>query len=308
MPDEIKIGALAPWFGSKRTLAPAILEELGEHRVYWEPFAGSMAVLLAKPKSSMETVNDLHGDLVNLARVVQDRLEGPRLYRRLRRVPASEAIFKDAVEALKVPSDGIDPDRAFAYFVASWLGRNGIAGTQVGLKNGAGHSFCVRYTANGGQTGKRWVSAVGSIPAWSRRLREVTVLRRDAFEVIARIDDTSSTAIYVDPPYLKETRSGYASAEGGNGRYLHDFDDAGQHDQLAVALARFKHARVVVSYYDHPRLADLYPGWSKRVIPTNKAIANQAKRDVKGATKVAEVLLSNRMTEAARPRAELLFA
>jgi len=306
--DEAKIGAIAPWFGSKRTLAPAILEELGEHRVYWEPFCGSAAVLLAKPQSSMETVNDLHGDLTNLARVIQHRHEGPRLYRRLRRAPASEGVFKDAVEVVKGECGEFDLDRAFAYFVVSWLGRNGLAGTRVGQKNGAGHSFCVRYTANGGQTGKRWASAVGSIPAWSRRLREVTILRRDAFAVLEKIDDTPTTAIYVDPPYLQETRTGYSSSEGGNGRYLHDFEDPAQHERLATALIRFKRARIVVSYYDSPLLTQLYPGWHKRVIEINKAIANQAKRDTKGVTKVAEVLLVNRVTEAIQPRGQLLFA
>jgi len=43
------ITALAPWFGSKRNLAPEIVRELRRHSCYWEPFCGSMAVLLAKP-------------------------------------------------------------------------------------------------------------------------------------------------------------------------------------------------------------------------------------------------------------------
>lgn len=47
----MKITALAPWYGSKRTLAPRIVEQLGEHRAYWEPFCGSCAVLFAKPVS-----------------------------------------------------------------------------------------------------------------------------------------------------------------------------------------------------------------------------------------------------------------
>ncbi len=67
----MEIKALAPWFGSKRTLAPRIVEAIGKHTVYWEPFAGSMAVLFSKPQVSAETVNDLHGDLVNLARCIQ---------------------------------------------------------------------------------------------------------------------------------------------------------------------------------------------------------------------------------------------
>jgi DNA adenine methylase len=76
------ITSLVPWFGAKRTLAPRIVRELGPHRVYWEPFCGSCAVLLAKPRASMETVNELHGDLVNLARVVAHPVLGPQLYRR----------------------------------------------------------------------------------------------------------------------------------------------------------------------------------------------------------------------------------
>ncbi|KKK94504.1 hypothetical protein LCGC14_2682220 [marine sediment metagenome] len=51
MSDGPKIKAIAPWFGGKRNLAPKIVDALGDHRVYWEPFCGSMAVLMAKPPS-----------------------------------------------------------------------------------------------------------------------------------------------------------------------------------------------------------------------------------------------------------------
>lgn len=76
---EMEIKGLAPWFGSKRMLAPTIVAQLGLHQAYWEPFAGSMSVLLAKPAATMENVNDLHGDLVNLARVVKDAEIGQSL-------------------------------------------------------------------------------------------------------------------------------------------------------------------------------------------------------------------------------------
>ena len=32
----MKTKCLAPWFGSKRTLAPQIVAALGEHNAYWE--------------------------------------------------------------------------------------------------------------------------------------------------------------------------------------------------------------------------------------------------------------------------------
>ena len=94
----MKIKALAPWFGGKRNLSSAIIELIGKHRVYWEPFGGSMAVLLAKPPCVMETVNDLHGDLINLARVVQNNELSLKLYRMLRRTFMCEVLFKEAAE------------------------------------------------------------------------------------------------------------------------------------------------------------------------------------------------------------------
>ncbi len=66
--SEMKVTAPVPWAGAKRKLAPWIVAELGRHRSYWEPFCGSMAVLMAKPVASHENVNDLHGDLINLLR------------------------------------------------------------------------------------------------------------------------------------------------------------------------------------------------------------------------------------------------
>lgn len=55
------------YFGGKSRLAPAIARLLPAHRHYVEPFAGSLAVLLAKPPSVMETVSDLDGDIMCVA-------------------------------------------------------------------------------------------------------------------------------------------------------------------------------------------------------------------------------------------------
>lgn len=41
----MKLKSILPWFGGKRTLAPRIVDELGEHSYYFEACAGSMAVL-----------------------------------------------------------------------------------------------------------------------------------------------------------------------------------------------------------------------------------------------------------------------
>src|SRR5437868_4884894 len=63
------------YYGSKVRLAEQIAERLPAHTHYVEPFAGSLAVLLAKKPSRMETVNDIDGDLMNFWRVLRNRPE-----------------------------------------------------------------------------------------------------------------------------------------------------------------------------------------------------------------------------------------
>lgn len=277
-PRASSITALAPWFGSKRTLAPRIVEAIGPHSVYWEPFCGSMAVLFAKARCRVEIVNDLHGDLVNLARVIQHPIEGPAIYRRLRRVLCSQAEFEQALAAVKEPDpqDQFNPDRAFHYFVASWQGMNGVAGTATCNTN-----FAKRFSSGGGDNGTRWRGAVESIPQFRRRLERVQILRSDGVGLCERIEDKAGTVLYVDPPYLVK-----------GSKYLHDFE-AADHRRLALALNRFEATRVVVSYYDHPDLAALYPGWQVRRHDVSKGMVNSGKRGQEGRTSAPEVLLIN---------------
>lgn len=265
--------------GAKRALAPWIISQLGEHAAYWEPFCGSMAILLAKPPATMETVNDLHGDLVHLARVVQDDVLAPELFARLARTAMCESIQREAAERLRAepPQPALlSVDRAYYYFLCAWMGRNGMAGTAT-----TNHGFCRRFTRNGGHSATRFVSAVESIPAWWQRLRGVTILSMDAFGLLARIEDAPRTTIYCDPPYLDRS-----------GLYVHDFA-AADHVRLAEALARFKRARVVVSYYEHTRLDDLYPGWRvlRKDVTRSAARANPTKKPRDFAA--TEVLLVN---------------
>lgn len=277
---NMPIKAIAPWFGGKRNLAPRIVAELGEHRCYWEPFCGSMAVLMAKPKCAMETVNDLNGDLINLALVIRDPKLGPMLYRLLRRTLMHQELFEQAADAYKDRGRMFvvrDPDlgRSYEFFLCSWLGRNGVAGTQS-----YNQGFCARYSDNGGHGATRLARACNSIPAWRRRMRDITILARDGIELCERIADESGTVIYCDPPYIEKGAT-----------YIHDFQEA-DHDRLAEALVRFRKARVVVSYYEHPRLAELYPAWTKVSIEVSKALGNANMRGARG-MKATEVLLIN---------------
>lgn len=285
MQDEMKIKAIVPWFGAKRNLANRIVELLGKHSTYWEPFCGSMAVLLAKPPCEMETVNDLHGDLINLARVIQDKEMGFKLYDKLSRTLYAEDFFREAKERWISSPENFngepDIERAYDYFVASWMGLNGVSGTER-----CNYAFALRWCRGGGQGARRWRSIVESMPAWHKRLQNVVIIRRDAFEVLNNIKDENGVAIYCDPPYFDKSD-----------KYVHDFEDT-EHQRLAGSLRRFKKAKVLVSYYDCPEVRRLYEGFEiinigKSMQSLRNATRGQKKKPRK---EQVEVLLVNQKT------------
>jgi hypothetical protein len=62
-----------PWFGGKSRAAPVIWERFGDVVNYVEAFAGSLAVLLARPhEPRIETVNDLDCYLANFWRAMKE--------------------------------------------------------------------------------------------------------------------------------------------------------------------------------------------------------------------------------------------
>ena len=65
-----------PWFGGKSAVSASVWEAFGDVRNYVEPFAGSLAVLLARPHwpwdgHRIETVNDADCFLANFWRALQ---------------------------------------------------------------------------------------------------------------------------------------------------------------------------------------------------------------------------------------------
>ena len=279
--------ALAPWFGGKRTMAPDIVQQLGKHRAYFEPFCGSAAVLLAKERSSHETINDLHGPLVGLARTLADPDLATQLYERVRGTLSSTALFWDSVAWIDEhpdPDGHADVEAAYHFLVVSWQGRNGTSGCAR-----TAFAPAVRFTPGGGSSSTRWRTAAESIPSWHDRLRDALILNMDAFELLPKIDDVEGVAIYADPPYLLK-----------RARYEHDFSDRtdplfgeqDDHARLAELLGRFTKARVVVSYYDHPRVRKLYAGWTFIDCTRQKNLARQNKRGAKK-TDAPELLIVN---------------
>ena len=291
MTTEMKIKAIAPWFGGKRNLAPRIVEQLGPHRYYCEPFCGGISVLLAKNPAGIEVVNDLHGEVTNLARVIQSD-QAYDLYERLARTSFCEGLYQDCRQRW-IEGGLEDPvDRAYDFFVVSWMGRNGMSGTQ---RSKYPFQMVKRFSPNGGDGAVRFRNAIDSLPAWHQRLRKVTIFNMDGLELLNNLHDEPRVVVYADPPYLmsgqRDSKTHYEH-EFGQGDFFGDgLDD---HARLAQTLNRFDDVRVIVSYYNEPRLDELYPPdkWEKMIIPVDKVIgySTRSGREVR---KAEEVLLIN---------------
>jgi DNA adenine methylase len=281
-PPEMTIKAAAPWYGSKRSIGPAIVEAIGPHSASYDLFCGGLGWLFAKPRCRFEVVNDWHGDMINLARVIASPELAPEFHERLLHTLPHEDIYRGAAATIrneKHKRDTIDLERALTFFQYSWLGINGVGGT-----TNPRAQYARRYTSGGGDPATRFASAVNSIPAWHERLRRVSIYSMCGIELATKIEDKLGTVIYCDPPYIAKSD-----------KYLHDFASA-DHQRLAAALQRYRRTRVYVSYYDHPEIDRLYPPgqWRKIDLTTTKNLGRGTTGGKPANVAIApEILLTN---------------
>ncbi|NIL62715.1 DNA adenine methylase [Salinispora arenicola] len=234
------------YYGSKASIADQIVRRLPPHEHYVEPYAGSLAVLLAKPPSKLETVNDLDGELVTFWRVLRDRPDD------LARVTALTPHARAEHHTAHTPATD-DLEIARRVWIRLTQGRTGTL-----RRTGWRH-----YIDPGGTS----MSMPAYLDAYRRRLppaadrlRAVSLEARPALDVITAYGQHPDVLLYVDPPYLRTARSG-----GTN--YRHEMPDDASHRELADALHRCR-AAVVLSGYPSDLYADLYAGWDRVEITT----------------------------------------
>lgn len=228
---DIKRPALR-YFGGKWRLAPWIIAQFPEHRIYCEAFGGGASVLLQKPRAYGEIYNDLDGEVVNVFRVLQ------RHHRRFKRLMEATPFARDEME---LAYDSVkDPvERARRTIIRSFMGFGSDSVTRdcrTGFRSNSNRS--------GTTPAHDWATWPEQVDAFHARLTGVVIENRDASEVMASQDSTE-TLHYVDPPYVWATRSG----RDGHG-YRHEMSDD-QHHTLVKFLSNLK-GYVILSGYDNP--------------------------------------------------------
>jgi DNA adenine methylase len=250
------------YHGGKWQISEWIIEHFPPHRIYVEPYCGAASVLMRKPPSFAEVINDVNDDIVNLFRVLRDPWKAEIFRQQLENTPWARTEFWDAYE----PVDAADMvERARKMVVRAYM----AFGTTGQRKNRSG------FRGKGERKNRTgindWVNYPDSLAAVTNRLRGVLIENRPAIEVIKQQDDIE-TLLYCDPPYVHSTRTTIRWPSDNDKCYAHEMKDA-DHEELADVLHRCK-GMVVLSGY-HSKLYDrLYKGWK---FFEKRAIADGAK-------------------------------
>jgi len=240
------------WYGGKFSHLDWLLPLLPMTPYYCEPFAGSAAVLLNREPASVETYNDLDGEVANFFRVLREH--GDKLTKAIALTPFSREEFS---LACKLDPDLPPLERARRFYVRARQVRTGLAQTAS-----LGRWANCKDTSRAGMSGvvSRWFGGVEALPQIAARLLRVQIENRPAINVI-RLYDSPDTLFYLDPPYVHDTR-GDAKA------YKYEMTDE-QHRELADALNATE-GKVALSNYDCTLYRKLFPErrWHKFSIET----------------------------------------
>lgn len=260
-------GRLVPplkWHGGKNYLARKIVEMMPSHLHYVEPYAGGLAVLLAKnPEGFSEVVNDINGELCNFWNVLRETFLFESFLRMTEATPFSEKIWNESYAASQVGCEGTNVQRAFWFFVTCRQSLAGRMDTFAPLSK-------TRTRRNMNEQASAWLNAVEGLPLVHSRLKRVAVLNRPAVEVL-RQEDGAHTLFYCDPPYLHETRT-------DRDTYAHEMTEA-EHAELLEALLNVR-GKVILSGYHAPLYDNSLQSWNCHdfELPNNAASGGNKRR------------------------------
>lgn len=206
--------AIVKYPGSKWSMADWIISFFPRHHSYLEPLFGSGAVLFNKPRSNIETVNDLDGNVVNLFEWIKKAPD--RLAHEIYYTPYARQVYEEAFKS--EPEDSFE--KAVNFYIRLNMGYGfRTNGAKVGWKN----DVQGRERAYASQD---WANLPDRIMQAAERLRGVQIENRPAAELMKRFN-YPNVLIYLDPPYVLSTRHGK--------QYRYEMDDAGHEELLYTA-------------------------------------------------------------------------
>lgn len=231
------------YHGGKWRMADKIIPLFPKHTTYVEPFGGGASILLRKSRSKNEIYNDLDGDIVNVFRVMQDKTLAQELRDKLIYTPYS----REELMLAWVDTENNPVEQARRCLIRSHMGF-GSAGATKGRTGFRGFDC---YEESYSAPANQWSDLPMYLDKYTERLRGVVLENSCALKTIEKTN-YKNTLLYVDPPYVMETRS---SMKGGQSYYRYEMSD-NEHEKLLNTLNGSEHM-VVLSGYQSELYMDL---------------------------------------------------
>lgn len=228
--------------GGKYRIAKWIISHFPAHDFYVEPYGGGGSVLMQKPEAKGEIYNDIYGDAVNVFRVLRDPEQAQELERLIRLTPCSYEEYKAAYEFCGEP---VERARRTIYRSFMTIGAGGVLRHSARFRG-------LRNLETIVTSAQEWARYPDVIKAFTKRLRNVLIENRDALAVV-KMYDKPTTLFYIDPPYVRSTRTKQTSL------YAQEMTDQ-DHIELAKVLHQVK-GMVALSGYSSPLYEQLYADW-----------------------------------------------
>ena len=243
------------WVGGKKLLRKQIVAQFPKDKLdrYIDVFGGAAWVLLAEDKHApLEIYNDFDKNLVNLFRCVKHH--EAELQRTILPLNSRE-LFYTMRQRLNMPGQ-TDIQRAADFYM--------LIRTSFGSDR---RSF--------GCNKKSLQHGLDLMDMVSERFKDVVIENR-SFEAIIKTYDRPGALFYCDPPYF-----------GAEDFYDVDFNEV-SHQLLRQMLGNIK-GRFVLSYNDHPRIRELYEGFTIIEVTRTNNLSNHT-----GDSKLyAELIIKN---------------
>lgn len=188
---EEAMADIRPAFASpagKMRMAREMADGLPAHRVYVEPFAGSAAVLHAKPRSEVEVLNDLDSDVADALKALSTLSKAEMAQLVAMEFTGDEAKYRQVFDSS--PTSKVGKLFRFLYL------------TRFSMNSGRGRSQFNKFQAITTPYLER------RVPPAVERLSGVKVYNED-YEKVCRKYDSPSTLFFLDPPY-----AGFSALKG----------------------------------------------------------------------------------------------
>jgi DNA adenine methylase len=237
------------WPGGKSRHLKHLLPHIPEGAGYIEAFAGGCALLLAKPKSKLEVVNDINSDLINLYRCVANHPD--ELARKLQELPPASRQQVDRTRQLLQTRGVLTDIQRAALFLHLNKTSFGGSGTSVAV---------VRSPSNYPWIGTE--ALVERVRAFQKRFDRVVIEQLD-YQRLLQTYDHPGNFIFLDPPYGVSEIKNY---DGWDEEQLITF-----RDNVAALQSRW-----IVTLDDSPINRSLWQGHDIEFLRTRNGSGNQA--------------------------------